>query len=65
MNHATKQLPDSARAGEAETMQQRLKETQGRRRPGPQPLADLILVVLAGLGVGRLQSEAREDGDPG
>ena len=62
LDAATQQLPRSACAAEAQPLAQRLKEVQHRK--GPQPLADLIPIVLARLQDRSLQSEASEDSGP-
>jgi len=54
---ATAQLPRSRYATEAQTLRERLEEINRQRRPSPQPLSDLIPIVLARLGVAGLQSE--------
>jgi transposase len=56
---ATQQLPHSAYASEAIPLAERLKEVL--RRKGPQPLADVIPIVLARLGHRAVQSMASED----
>jgi transposase len=64
LDQATLQLPRSARAAEARPLQRRLVEAQQKRGQGPRLLGDILPIVLARLGVGGLQSEAREDRDP-
>lgn len=64
LDQATLQLPHSARAAEAEPLRQRLLKAQQSRCKRPQLLGDILPIVLARLGVDRLQSEAREDRDP-
>ena len=56
LDAATAQLPRSRYAAEAQTLSQRLQDLNRRRRPAPQPLSDLIPLVLARLGVAGLQS---------
>jgi hypothetical protein len=53
---AADQLPSSARASEAQPLAERLQKLQASR--GPQPLADIIPIVLAKLGVFAVQSES-------
>jgi transposase len=60
LDAATQQLPRSRYAGEAQTLSQRLEALQRRRR-GPQPLGDILALVLAKLGVPTLQSSPEED----
>jgi hypothetical protein len=62
LDAATQQLPRSAHASEAQPLAERLKEVQ--RRKGPQPLADIIPIVLARLGTMSVQSEASEAPGP-
>jgi transposase len=57
------QLPSSARAAEAKPLQERLDELSRRRR-GPQPLAQIIPLILARLGMVVVQSEQREGAGP-
>jgi hypothetical protein len=57
LDSATAQLPQSRYAIEAQTLGERLEEINRPRRSGPQPLSDLIPIVLARLGVAGLQSE--------
>jgi transposase len=60
LDAATQQLPQSRYASEAQTLSQRLATLQ-RRPSGPQPLADILALVLAKLGVATLQSSPEED----
>jgi transposase len=62
LDAATGQLPRSAYAAEAQPLAERLKEVQHRK--GPQPLADVIPIVLARLGAASVQSEASEAPGP-
>jgi transposase len=57
------QLPTQARADEVEPLQKQLDDMANRRR-GPQPLADIIPLVLARLGAPVLQSPERRERDP-
>ena len=59
---ATAQLPRSAHATEARPLKDRLTELGGRK--GPQPLADILPIVLARLGGMSLQSKASEGQGP-
>jgi transposase len=56
-------LPAKARAEEAQPLQERLEELANRRR-GPQPLATIIPLVLARLGLTVVQSEGSEGAGP-
>jgi hypothetical protein len=60
LDAATQQLPRSHYACETQTLSQRLEDLQ-RRRKGPQPLGDILTLVLAKLGVPELQSSPGED----
>jgi transposase len=62
LDAATLQLPRSAYAEEAKPLHQRLKEVQ--RKKGPQPLADIIPIVLARLGIMPVQSNLSEASGP-
>src|SRR6266852_420998 len=62
LDAATQQLPRSAHAAEAKPLAERLKEVQHRK--GPQPLADIIPIVLARLGARSVQSEVSEAPGP-
>ena len=62
LDAATRQLPRSAHASEAQPLAQRLKEVQHKK--GPQPLADILPIVLARLGYRSVQSQASEDPGP-
>ena len=53
---ATAQLPSNQYATEAVPLVQRLKETHAARRRGPQPIGELLPLLLAKLGVGNVQS---------
>ncbi len=55
-------LPDKARAEEAKPLQEQLDELAGRR--GPRPLAEIIPLILARLGMPVLQSAASESAGP-
>lgn len=62
LDAATQQLPRAACASEAVPLAARLKEVENRR--GPQPLADLIPIVLARLAARSVQSESSEASGP-
>jgi transposase len=49
-------VPERDRADEAKPLQEELDKIQGGRRRGPQPLGEILLVILARLGVGAVQS---------
>jgi hypothetical protein len=50
------QLPPREHAAEGRPLQEELQRIQEGRRRGPQPLGDILLIVLARLGVGAVQS---------
>lgn len=54
---AVEQVPQREHAAEARPLQEELQRIQDGRRHGPQPLADILPIVLARLGVGAVQSE--------
>jgi len=60
---ATEQLPRSAYRDEAAPLSQRLQALQASRR-GPQPLGDILPIVLARLGIDAIQSKTVRDQDP-
>lgn len=62
LHAAIEQLPKAARPAEADVLKEQLRDRKASRR-GPQPLATIIPLVLARLGVAPLQSE-RGDRDP-
>jgi transposase len=53
---AVAQVPPREHAAEAKPLYEELRKIQQGRRRGPQPLADILPVVLARLGVGVVQS---------
>jgi transposase len=53
---AIEQVPAREHAQEARPLQEELQRINDGRRRGPQPLADILLIVLARLGVGAVQS---------
>lgn len=61
LDAAVEQLPAKERAKEAKPLRERLTQ-QLNRRSGPQPLADLIPLILARLGVSVLQSNPESAG---
>ena len=58
LDAATLQLPRSAYRAEAQPLEERLKEVQ--RRKGPQPLADILPIVLARVARTSVQSTTSE-----
>jgi transposase len=61
LDAARQQIPMSEYANEAIPLQKRLDKTQRSRLHEPHPIGELLLVVLARLGVGTLQSTVSED----
>jgi len=54
---AARQLPPKARRAEAVPLAEELKAIQEGRRRGPQPIGEILPIVLAQLGVASVQSE--------
>lgn len=63
LEHAIAQLSPATRAEEAVPLRARLEELAQRKR-GPQPLAEIIPLVLARLGARVVQSEPHEGAEP-
>jgi transposase len=57
LHAAVGQLPSRQHAAEAKPLTDELRKIQEGHRRGPQPLADILPLVLARLGVGAVQSE--------
>jgi transposase len=53
---AIEQMPRTAYAEEARPLAEELQRIEAGRRHGPQPLGDILPIVLARLGVGRVES---------
>ncbi len=62
LNTAIRQIPETEFENEAAPLQARYEKIRRRRRRGPQPIGDVLLEVLARLGVGTIElpSEARD-----
>jgi len=58
LQEAVTQIPKSQHAAEAEPLQETCRRARRSRRAGPQALGEILLVVLAKLGVGQVQSES-------
>jgi transposase len=56
LNNAINQIPKSEYAAEAKPLADRILATRERGKTGPQPLSEILAVVLARLGVGMLPS---------
>ena len=63
LNKAIKQVPKAEYNNEAVPLQAYYERIKTTRRRNPQPIGDILLVVLARLGVGTVQSTS-EDRDP-
>jgi transposase len=61
MQAAVEQVPPSEHHVEAQPLHEELERIQRGGRRGPQPLADILPIVLARLGVAGVQSEFGED----
>jgi hypothetical protein len=57
---AVEQVPLCEHRAEAQPLHEELERIQRGGRRGPQPLADILPMVLARLGVGEVQSELGE-----
>lgn len=57
LNAAATQIPKSEQGAEAGPLQKTCHKACRSRRKGPQAIGDILLVVLAKLGVGKVQSE--------
>lgn len=62
---AVGQIPVAEHGQEAAPLHTLLQETLTARRRGPQPIGEIIPLVLARLGAGSLQSKSSEVQDPG
>jgi transposase len=63
LEHAINQIPRKYHGDEAKPLLDRQRETQRSRRKGPQPLSQILAVVLARLGVGAVSSTPSGDKD--
>jgi transposase len=61
LRHATEQIPVKEHAAEAKPLHEHLNELM--RKKGPQPLRDILPVVLARLGLGSIQSPESGEAD--
>jgi len=61
LRHATEQIPVKEHAAEAKPLHEQLNELM--RKKGPQPLRDILPVVLARLGLGSIQSPESGEAD--
>ena len=60
LNTAIRQLPEEEFNNEAAPLQVHYERTKRSRRRGPQPIGDILLVVLAKLGVGTIESRSED-----
>jgi len=60
LNTAIKQVPKAEYSSEAEPLQARYQRTKSRRSRNPQPIGDILLEVLAKLGVGNIESTTED-----
>jgi hypothetical protein len=58
LREAAAQIPKAEQAAEALPLQETCRKTCRSRRKGPQAIGEILLLVLAKLGVGELQSES-------
>ena len=63
LHHAAAWIPIQEHAAEAQPLADRLSATRTARKTGPQPLAEILAIVLARLGVGMLPSKPSEERD--
>jgi transposase len=63
LNYAINHIPKKEYAAEAKPLAERLQEAQDRGKKGPQPLSEILPIVLARLGVGVLPSTPSGDAD--
>ena len=61
---AINQIPRREHEAEAAPLAAYLEETQAARRRGPQPIGEIIPLLLARLGASALQSNASGEQDP-
>jgi transposase len=58
LNAAATQIPKPEQAAEAQPLRETCRKACRSRRKGPQAIGEILLVVLAKLGIGKVQSEA-------
>jgi hypothetical protein len=63
LHHTVTHIPKSEYAAEAKPLQERMQSTRERGKSGPQPLRELIAIVLARLGVGVITSNPSGEKD--
>lgn len=60
MRQAVEQIPRCEQAAEAVPLQRVCQRARHSRRPGPQAIGEILVAVLARLGVGTLQYNGRQ-----
>ena len=63
LNQALEHVPSREYPAEARPLAERMEKLSRRRAKGPQPLGDVLALVLARLGVGRVQSTESGESD--
>jgi transposase len=64
LQNATNQIPKSEYAAEAKPLADRIVAARERGKTGPQPLSEILAIVLARLGVGMIPSTPSGEKDP-
>lgn len=64
LHYAITHIPKSEHAAEAKPLQERMQTTRERGKTGPQPIRELIAIILARLGVGMIESKPSGEKDP-
>jgi transposase len=62
--HAADQIPKKDHADEAAKLDETFRATRTRGKSGPQPLSELIALLLIRLGIGRVESKPSGEKDP-
>lgn len=57
LREAATQIPKSQLAAEAEPLRETCRRSRRSRRPGPQAIGEILVFLLAKLGIGQVQSE--------
>ena len=63
LHYAITHIPKSEHAAEAKPLHERMQPTRERGKMGPQPIRELIAIVLARLGVGVINSNPSGEED--
>lgn len=64
LHHAIDQIPKKEHAAEGQPLADKLRTSRTRGKRGPQPLSEILALVLARLGVGALESKPSGETDP-